>query len=343
MKKTNRTEKKIIQTFQCRLENLLHHHSPEGKFFSIDYIASSYRNLFGIIDSKNFDAAFEIVAYGQGNEIIKMNSLQSSSLLSLLFFYPLFGSSDKGIQIDNITYNKCFFEIKNKVITNNRPSCIDIVLWSEKSKKLLYLESKFTEYIKVGNNKTYGKSYYDLYDKLKNQGVFNPYFSISRDRKEELVITTKDNEEQYIDGIKQTISHLIGIFRGPEENTDAIYSKEYLSSYLKIFEDHNIWDLEIEYATILYNPKYLEDSSIPEYTKLFTRYLKLYTEIIGEKGDKIIKEIPDWCKEENLSVIPNLKKIKIRESPLIYQELPWDYIGQLPEGIREFYNFKNND
>lgn len=136
--------------------------SGRSLFFPENMLSEKYRNLFGIEDLV-FDKAFGIVTGGVGNELSKINSLTSSSLLSLLVFYPLF-SKDANNSLTllvngNLTsFTKCFFEVRNKVI--RRPSCVDVVLQSEDKKTLLFLESKFMEYEDITTNATYGKSYY---------------------------------------------------------------------------------------------------------------------------------------------------------------------------------------
>ena len=69
-------------------------------------------------DRKKFNEAFKIVTGGVGNEITKIDSVISSSLLSLLFFYKLFRADDSTLKltIGEVTYNKVFFEVRNKCV-----------------------------------------------------------------------------------------------------------------------------------------------------------------------------------------------------------------------------------
>ncbi|MCH5225528.1 MAG: hypothetical protein J1D77_05985 [Muribaculaceae bacterium] len=320
--------KNIIEMLQERALNVLKTDSPKGFLFSPNYIAKKYRELFGIGENPNFDRAFEIVAFGQGNEIVKMNSLQSSSLLSLLFFYPLFENTGNYIISDNVVYNKCFFEIKNKVV--KFPSNVDILLCSEDKKKLLFLESKFTEYTKIKCDEEYGSTYFSLYEKLKNHNVFPDYFSIENGNN--MKIHLKDGNRQYIEGIKQTISHIIGLFRGPYlPGKDQGAESKYLHSYKKYYDNAE----EIIYSTILYNPL----NNIEE--KDFKKYSGLYNDIIINHRNEIIQCVKDWKFLENKE-LPGLKKnIIINDKILTYQDLVTDnnkYVESLPSKIRDFYN-----
>lgn len=320
--------KKINELLQERALNFLKTNAPKGFFFSSNYIAKKYRELFEIGENTNFDMAFEIVAFGQGNEIAKMNSLQSSSLLSLLFFYPLFETSNNIIIIDNVVYNKCFFEVKNKVV--KFPSNVDILLCSENKKKLLFLESKFTEYTKTKDKEEYGNTYYSLYKNLEKNNIFPDYFEIENGDK--MKIKLPKSNPQYIEGIKQTISHIIGLFRGPylpDKDQEGLY--KYLDSYKEYYENAE----EITYSTILYNPINKAEE------KDFERYADLYNDVIINHRNEIIQCIKDWEFLKNKKRPGCNKNIRIKEKILTYQELSAsnrEYLESLPKKIREFYN-----
>lgn len=127
----------LVNILTNNLKEKINHTSDNGLFFNKHYIAERFANLFGVKDKETFFNAFDLVAYGQGNEIVKMNSLQSSSLLSLLVFHSLFKNNDENsIKIENTNYNMSLFEIKNQVI--NLPSCIDVVLWSKEKKNCFF-------------------------------------------------------------------------------------------------------------------------------------------------------------------------------------------------------------
>lgn len=187
----NAKEKKLSKYFSNRLrESESNPFIPYGdfKFFNETVLARKFANIFGIEPDKNWIEAFRIVTEGQGDEIKKINNPLSSSLLSLLVFHKLFNNEsefhvvielkDQTGESRNIRFNKCFFEVRNTVIT--LPSCIDVVLYSEESKIILFLESKFTEYMSVCVQKDYGQGYINLYsDHL--QSVLSNHFKVENE------------------------------------------------------------------------------------------------------------------------------------------------------------------
>ena len=326
----------LIKILQDRLRKDLNHPSPEGRFFSSDYISRNYRNLFGIGEDERFDKAFDIVAFGQGTEILKMNSLQSSSLLSLLFFYPLYGESNKVLIIENTPYNKCFFEIKNRVI--KFPSCIDIVLWSEKKKKLLYLESKFSEYTDVTNKDEFSISYYSLYKKLKEKKILPEKFLLDtkegNTKERNFTIQLTNNQKDYIQGIKQAISHIIGLINGPYKPSNNKNHKE--SKFLEEFNKHYYQQAnEIEFSTILFrlNP----EEGLGDF---FKSYKNLYDSIIINKGKEIIATIKGLENWKGFHSDQEKGRLKIGNKIITYQDLSKqnpDYMQSLPLPIKQFY------
>lgn len=303
--------------------------SGRSLFFPENMLSEKYRKLFGIEDEM-FDQAFQIVTGGVGNELAKINSVTSSSLLSLLVFYPLFYKSAKhsltiSINESLISFTKCFFEVRNKVI--RLPSCIDVVLQSEDKKTLLFLESKFLEYEDTKTKETYGKSYYSLYSEYLRDYLKD--ISVTTDKEGMTQLTSKT--EIYIEGIKQTISHLIGLIRGPKDETTECYTREYQEAYSNAYKEATT----LVYGTILFNPSKFEEDSTP-----YTNYIDLYTRIIGNQGDEIVKHIKEWCRKSHKN--DEGKEIIILGYPLTYQkDIPSIYKNRLPVKIRNFYGFED--
>ncbi|MBD5362430.1 MAG: hypothetical protein HDR81_06435 [Bacteroides sp.] len=255
--------------------------SKDGKplFFGGEYSANDFADLFAIEekDRDKFIKAFEIVVNGQGHEQTKINSVRSSALLCLLTFFPLYLNEDTNtfIEIAEEQYYKCFFEVRNKVITHNRPSCIDVVLVSTDRKTLLFLESKLSEYADdTSCRKSYGKSYIPLYENLK---FISSHIKMG-DSKDKLILKSPDNSEKiYIDGIKQSISHMIGLVRGPHK----INQQEYIDLYEKAET--------LIYGTILFDPKEFNVN-----TAEYDEYTELFKETIISHGKEIQEEIDKW-------------------------------------------------
>ena len=110
---------------------------------------------------------------------------------------------DCPVEIEGIKYNKVFFEVQIKTLKKGSPANMDVVLMSEDKNTVLFIESKFLEYLysdSVKFSDSYGKkeSYFEDNDE-ENDNLIEMYNKF------------KNMTERYNDGIKQNICHLIGI------------------------------------------------------------------------------------------------------------------------------------
>ena len=141
-----------------------------------------------------FDKYYRQATGGSGNEANKIDSVWSSSLLSLLFFYS--AMENGGITLNGIHYSKCVFEFQNPVLQNKpyykHPSNIDCVLISDGGGKLLFIESKFIEYVRDYRYKRISESdllsenysregeptaeFYKWYSDLHKKTPFTPHY-----------------------------------------------------------------------------------------------------------------------------------------------------------------------
>lgn len=317
--------KEIEHALSLKIETDEKSSSGRCLFFPENMLSGKYRKLFGIEDVE-FDEAFRVVTGGVGNELAKINSLTSSSLLSLLVFYPLFNKNTKdsltlSVNGNLISFTNCFFEIRNKVI--RLPSSVDVVLQSEDKKTLLFLESKFLEYEDTTTEATYGKGYYSLYSEYLRDYLTD--ITVASDNKGRTKLTSKTRI--YIEGLKQSISHLIGLVRGPKDETAEYYTKEYLKAYSKAYKGAKT----LMYGTILFNPDKFDGDASP-----YINYADLYTRIIGKQGGEIVEGIRQWCHANHKN--DEGKEISILEHPLTYQnDIPPTYKERLPRKIRDFY------
>lgn len=191
--------------------------------------------LFGIKNRELFKEKFAQSCGGSGNELKKIARLHSSSLCALLFFYNVTEENPYIMTIDGKEYVFTYscFEYRNNVIKKGNPSNIDVALiGKDKSSDIptvLFLESKFSEYYdspaKRSDNissayldNIYGKPLYSKAS-LDNMGLYitkrggDKYFALCS---EELC---------YLEGIRQMISHYIGIRNlcdSPHDKNDAI-------------------------------------------------------------------------------------------------------------------------
>lgn len=278
------------------------------------------KRIFGIRESAR--GLFEAATGGNGNEKQKILTLHSSSLLAFLCFNDI---ANHPITIDGIVYDEVMFEVKNDVIDASlgKPSNIDVLLMGDNRKKLLFLESKFTEYLS-GGKVTLSNKYRDLYIKLQKLNLpFNIKFinvlqesdnsHKEPDIKEGIRLYTEEKTSEYLYGIKQAFSHLLGIATGPAKKQTK-GNEDYTRSLLENAD-------EIKFASIVFNCD----------NKKFDDYKLLY-ESVFENSDVIKDTIKDVLKkrELKLTIVPHL---------LQYQEV--FQANFLHEKVREFYRVAN--
>ncbi|HPY97818.1 MAG TPA: hypothetical protein PLZ06_02080 [Clostridia bacterium] len=163
------------------------------------------KKIFKITDTSAFDAAYQQATSGNGQEGTRISVMHSSALCALLCFYRV--SEENPIIINGVDYDKVHFEVQNDVF--NTPSNIDIALLSSKEKNILFLESKFSEYLSSGKYKCSIK-YKRKYDTLRLKDIGYDY---REDDDKGKIILSKGKNEFYIEGIKQMLSHYIGVER----------------------------------------------------------------------------------------------------------------------------------
>ena len=150
----------------------------------------------------------------------KAKAIDSSSILSYNFFRHI--NKECSIEIDKIRYNNVVFEVQLRTLkASSKPANIDVALISEDKKTVLFIESKFLEYlendsIKLSDSYRDKNNYYkdneEVEDLLKMSGSF----------------TIK---ERYNYGIKQNICHLIGISNlSKSEKAKDWFEKTYTDS-----------------------------------------------------------------------------------------------------------------
>ena len=280
------------------------------------------KRIFGIRESAR--GLFEAATGGNGNEKQKILTLHSSSLLAFLCFndianHPI--TIDGIVYNDGTVYNEVMFEVKNNVI-NNSPgkSNIDVLLMGENRKKLLFLESKFTEYLSGGKVTLSPHRYEEFYSMLTEKNNFRfsaGYLPVNsktdKSQKTQYALYKGKKTSEYLEGIKQAFSHLLGIATGPAKKQTK-GNEDYTSSLLENAD-------EIKFASIVFNCD----------NDKFEKYDDLY-ESVFENSDVIKDTIKDVLKkrELKLTIVPHL---------LQYQEV--FQANFLHEKVREFYRVAN--
>jgi hypothetical protein len=221
-------------------------------------LVKTAQEYFGFCEEK-YAENYNRQISGSGKESGKIDSIESSSCLAFSCFCNVDENHPITIEVDGdlIQFTQCYFEVQNRVITI--PSNIDILLINYEKNILLYLESKFTEYICQAHQAPtiIGTKYFSNYETLMNQ------LSEFVDVKSHTMIPQPAIPHIYYDGIKQMISHFIGVCQGP-----AIQDKLY-------FKFHDLWKKsKIYLGTILY--KFPGDEGNESYIEC---YSKLYSQL----------------------------------------------------------------
>ena len=278
------------------------------------------QRIFGI--RKSARGLFEAAKSSNGNEKQKILTLHSSSLLAFLCFNDV---ANHPITINETAYNEVMFEVKNNVINESgTPSNIDVLLMGENRKKLLFLESKFTEYLS-GGKVTLSNKYRELYIKLQKLNLpFNIKFinvlqesdnsHKEPDIKEEIRLYTGKKTSEYLEGIKQAFSHLLGIATGPAKKQTK-GNEDYTSTLLENAD-------EIKFASIVFKCD----------NERFKNYKGLY-ESVFKNSNVIIETIKEVLKKREI-------KLEIISELLQYQDVFQK--NNLSDEVRNFYN-KVND
>jgi len=194
------------------------------------YVKEVKDNLFGEEMSLKHLKMFE---NGSGSELedkktpAKAKAIDSSSMLSYNFFRYI--DESHPLEIDEIEYDKVFFEVKLRTLkTRSNPANIDVVLVSKDRKTILFIESKFLEYIESGSA-FFSESY-------KKEVSYYSYSDNKVDVKDLLEISNNfvNKRGHYNYGIKQNICHLIGISN--LKNSQAA-QKWFINTYRKKYKD----------------------------------------------------------------------------------------------------------
>lgn len=290
-----------------------------------DDIALSLFNTFELgngSELETFRRAYNMAVAGDGDEDSKILTIHSSSLLALLCFFSV--SPERPLVIGKDIYTEVMFEVKNIVIKVDRrkPSNIDILLISKagdgRAKKLLFLESKFTEYL-THSRVDLAAKYRGFYNTLKDsipdlKFHIGEYDKRHRDGTVSTVFGLTSAEGQYLGGMKQAFSHLLGIATKPANDENS--HRQAYAEYYKQAE-------EVEFATIAHDWNQSE----------FRRYSDLYSDTFNNDNDNL-SIIKAALKES----APNHKivdRLQIRPKILTYKEVFKGFY--LPGIIRKVY------
>jgi len=295
-------------------------------YFGNDDAETVANGLIGLFGISNLDKKlFNMAVNGDGQELRKICTLHSSSLLAFLFFS---GVSEKNtLSIKGIEYDKCFFEIQNKVFPNSKstdkPSNVDVVLYSTRSKQLLFIESKFTEYSSHGKAFAADK-YHDVVVNIIEKFKLNLHIEEGIVKEGKTGIRTGFNiclnegkNDQYIEGFKQAISHIIGIVTGePTEHNPK--------EYFEILDERQ----SLAFASIIFDIKNINSGECKKYSDFYKSTIGKLSELNTFKSIFSIREFKH-------------NEVNVFDSVLTYQGLITDNPQYaLPSAFKGYYRIK---
>ena len=273
--------------------------------WSLAFAGHCVKDVFKI-DDPMFCSKFVQAISGDGQEANKIMTIHSSSLASLLVFYSVSKDNPIYVKVDGKEekFTESLFEVKNEVSDGSGNfSNVDVVLRGDNC--ILYLESKFSEYLGSGPVEVKKVDYYDiiyarLSDTLKDAGVH----LVTKDGKR--LLEREDKTAFYNEGLKQMISHYLGV-------TTEITTGRLVVSGKKIALGEVLFHF---------------GDKFPKYAKKYESYKDAYT--ILRKG------LEGCAKEDDTNLIINdLTTYQC----ILKSESNHIFLLNLPESIREFYRF----
>lgn len=236
-----------------------------------------------------FQHKYKQAVSGNGQEEQKINRLHSSALLSLLAFYSVSKENPITFELNGkeVVFTNVEFEHKNGVGKDEKGmghnSNMDIMLYDgdtlDSIKNVLFLESKFSEYLTLGQKKDISNTVYgDIYRMLFNQPSVDKLVCERQDSGY-FLLKTNEKGNHYCEGIKQMISHYMGVLNFVQAQKCL---NVYLGCILFDFKDDTI-DTKVEGAGI---------SHLEDYRRVYSYLCKKLAELSG-----------DFAKPENLHIL----------------------------------------
>lgn len=208
-----------------------------------------------------FKEKYRQAVSGSGKEYRRIATLLSSSLCALLHFYNVTDDNPLTLQFTvgindtqmSVTCTDSIFEYKSPVIAG--PSNMDIVLSGKDDRTgkdtLVFLESKFSEYITYTSSKFTLRSGYldnEFSGKIYRDCLSNLGLEMTNVSENEAELRASDGKPFYIGGIKQMISHYVGMRNMLKDsfyegsNTDKGIVREKINSGAEIILGEILFD-----------------------------------------------------------------------------------------------------
>lgn len=205
-------------------------------------VCANLKDVFGITNEL-FEGKYCMAISGDGQEYRRISTLHSSSLVALLCFYSLSKDHPLMVEIDgqNVEFYKSLFEQKNPIDKEGQHnSNMDVVLIGRNDageSVILFLESKFSEYLAHGKYDQISFVYDDIYRVLIADGQPIDGLEIKPGKDGWSITAMPNRPQQYCQGVKQMISHYLGIQNGFIEDKGKEYDHIYLGEILFKFPE----------------------------------------------------------------------------------------------------------
>ena len=205
-------------------------------------VCANLKEIFGI-KNELFEGKYCMAISGDGQEYRRISTLHSSSLVALLCFYSLSKDSPLTMEIDGgkVEFYKSLFEQKNPIDKEGQHnSNMDVVLIGKNEADesvILFLESKFSEYLTHGKYGKISSVYDDIYNALIADKQPIDGLEIKHGEDGWSISAAPGHPQQYCQGIKQMISHYLGIQNGFIEDKGKEYDHIYLGEILFKFPE----------------------------------------------------------------------------------------------------------
>ena len=252
--------------------------------------AEILKSIFEIKDEK-FVSKYDEAIGGNGHEGNKIMTLHSSSLLSFLCFYKI--SNEQPLPLSlcingrkvNFEFTNSVFEHQNRLSyayeqNSSYPelestSNIDIALSEgilKESKNVLFLESKFSEYLHNGAVYDISQDAYStIYKELGltpngdfKKAVVETYYNKEGKHCYKMKERDRKRTNAYLEGVKQMISHFLGA-----------------CTYAATFPDKEVYLGSIIY---MFNDPLIDKDKFSNYSTLYTGIMDALKTLIPETG-----------------------------------------------------------
>lgn len=259
------------------------------------------------------------------------------------------------INSNKITFTDVLFEFKNTVMPRGKPSNVDVVLlgkeYDNNNKVILFLESKFFEYYRdVKKEIQISRSYLenDIGNQIYKEEIIKNIFNdeIDKNNVSTFEINDKDicikfKKDCYVEGIKQMISHYIGVdnlLKGSFYDKKDNYVKlqklcDFLSDNKTYDYKNKLKNLLNEDSTEIYLGEILFDfyNTYTDNKEEFKEYFKNY----NNKYENLAEFFKSKDKELNKALNA---KIKLLNKPLTYSLFKDNkYVSDV---IKKYYKLK---